>query len=151
MRSCMRRLRETSSSRFVATADYRRVCPRELAPRPAFAKASARQAELATGRVCPNGGRAATRSVSDDSNGRLVNKGADRRKPPGRVDFAAINVSNRRDCRSANGLQSDTLWNQRTGDKNCHFFRLFAAHCDFPHRTTGEQGSTKHRDGDENY
>jgi hypothetical protein len=82
---------------------------------------------------------------------RFVNESAGRRKPPRSVDFASINDSNRRGSGRAHGLQADALWDERTGDKNCHFFRLFAANCDFADWTTAEQRSTKRHHGEENY
>ena len=64
------------------------------------------------------------KSVTDYAHRRIIDQSARRRLPPGPVDFMAINESNRRDCRSTDRLQFNTLRDKRTGDENRPLFNF---------------------------
>ena len=64
------------------------------------------------------------KSVTDYAHRRIIDESARRRLPPGPVDFMAINESNRRDCRSTDRLQFNTLRDKRTGDENRPLFNF---------------------------
>jgi hypothetical protein len=82
------------------------------------------------------------RSVPDYTHRRLIDESARRRKSPGRVDFVAVDNSNRRDCRRADGAQLNALWDKRTGDENRPLFK-----CLLTFWSLLDLGVSKHRSG----
>ena len=86
---------------------------------------------------------------SDYADRRFVDKSARRRRPPGPVDLMAVNDSNRRDRRSADRLQFDTLRDERTGDENRLLFNILLTFGSLVDRGIGEHRSGKYAGCDE--
>jgi hypothetical protein len=87
--------------------------------------------------------------VTDHAKRRLIDQSARRRRSPRLVDFTAINDSNRRNRRSADRPQLNTLWNKRTGDENRPLFNFLFAFGSLIDRGIGEHCSGKHAGPDE--
>jgi len=94
------------------------------------------------------GGR---KSVTDYAHRRIIDQSARRRLPPGPVDFMAINESNRRDCRSTDRQQFNTLRDKRTGDENRPLFNFLLTFGGLVSRGIGERCSGKYAGRDESY
>ena len=92
------------------------------------------------------GGR---RLVTDYADRRLIDQNARRRTAPCLVDFTTINESNRRDCRSADRLQFNTLRDKRTGDENRPLFNFLLPFGGLVSRGIGERCSGKYAGRDE--
>ena len=89
------------------------------------------------------------KSVTDYAHRRIIDQNARRRLPPGPVDFMAINESNRRDCRSTDRLQFNTLRDKRTGDENRPLFNFLLTFGGLVSRGIGERCSGKYAGRDE--
>ena len=90
------------------------------------------------------------KSVTDYAHRRIIDQSARRRLPAGPVDFMAINESNRRDCRSTDRLQFNTLRDKRTGDENRPLFDFLLTLRSSVARGVGKHRSGKHTDRDKN-
>ncbi len=86
---------------------------------------------------------------SDYAQRRLIDQNARRRTAPCLVDFTTINDSNRRDCRSADRLQFNTLRDKRTGDENRPLFNFLLPFGGLVSRGIGERCSGKYAGRDE--
>jgi hypothetical protein len=86
----------------------------------------------------------------DYTHRRVIDQSARRRRPPGPVDFMAVNDSNRRDRLGAYRLQFNTLWNKRTGDENGPLFDFLLTLRGLVARGLGKDRSSKHAGQDEN-
>jgi len=84
--------------------------------------------------------------VTDYTQRRFIDESARRRDSPCAIDLMTINDSNRRNRRSANGLQFDALRDERTGDENRPLFNLLLVSGGFLDRRIGERCSSKNAD-----
>jgi hypothetical protein len=91
------------------------------------------------------------KSVTDYAHRRIIDQSARRRLPPGPVDFMAINESNRRDCRSTDRPQFNTLRDKRTGDENRPLFNFLLTFGGLVSRGIGKRCSGKYAGRDESY
>jgi len=89
------------------------------------------------------------KSMTDYAHRRLVNESTRRRLPRGPVDFVAVDESNRRDCRSTDRLQFNTLRDKRTGDENRPLFNFLLTFGGLVSRGIGERCSGKYAGRDE--
>ena len=88
--------------------------------------------------------------MTDYAHRRIIDQSARCRLPPGPVDFMAVNNSNRRDRLGTYWLQSNTLWNKRTGDENRPLFDFLLAFRSLLNVGVGQRRSGKQADRDEN-
>ena len=91
------------------------------------------------------------KSVTDYAHRRIIDQSARRFLSPGPVDFMAVNNSNRRDRRSADRLQFNTLWDKRTGDENRPLFNFLLPFGGLVSPGIGERCSGKYAGRDESY
>jgi hypothetical protein len=89
--------------------------------------------------------------VTDHAHRGLIDESAWRCLPPDPIDFMTVNDSNRRDCRSADRLQFNTLRDQRTGDENRPLFNLLLPFGGLVSAGIGERCSDKYAGRYQNY
>ena len=87
--------------------------------------------------------------MTDHAHRRVIDQRARRRRPPGPVNFMAVNDSDRRDRRSTDRLQYNTLRDQRTGNENRPLFNFLLPFGGLVSRGIGERCSGKYAGRDE--
>jgi len=87
--------------------------------------------------------------MTDNADGRLVDECTWRRETTSLIDFVAVDESNRRDCRSTDRLQFNTLRDKRTGDENRPLFNFLLTFGGLVSRGIGERCSGKYAGRDE--